>query len=178
MQRVLGLEGPADFFALNAEAVTHYRDKLTEAGQAPATIARLVDMGVEPYMISSTLMAVLAQRLVRKICRECRVEVPVDAGLLKELGLSEGSAQPLTKMFRGQGCPACRGTGYRGRAGIYELLLMSEPIKKLLLESKEAHVIRETAIKDGMITMRQFALKLIQDGVTTVDEVLQVTRED
>ena len=164
--------------AIQAALTGHTVFSTVHTNNAPATIARLVDMGVEPYMISSTLMAVLAQRLVRKICRECRVEVPVDAGLLKELGLSEGSAQPLTKMFRGQGCPACRGTGYRGRAGIYELLLMSEPLKKVLLESKEAHVIRETAVKNGMITMRQFALQLIQDGVTTVDEVLQVTRED
>ena len=164
--------------AIQAALTGHMVFSTVHTNNAPATIARLVDMGVEPYMISSTLMAVLAQRLVRKICRDCRVEVPVDAGLLKELGLTEGSAHPLTKMFRGQGCPACRGTGYRGRAGIYELLLMSEPLKKVLLESKEAHVIRETAVKNGMITMRQFALKLIQDGVTTVDEVLQVTRED
>ncbi|MDH5751059.1 MAG: ATPase, T2SS/T4P/T4SS family [Deltaproteobacteria bacterium] len=164
--------------AIQAALTGHLVFSTVHTNSAAATVTRLVDMGVEPYLVSSTVMGVLAQRLVRKICSKCRAEVPSDPEILLELGLSKAESKKGLPLFQGKGCANCNGTGYKGRIGIYELLLVSDPVKKALLHSSEANVIREAAVKEGMMTMRRRGLELVSEGVTTAEEVMQATRED
>ncbi|MCZ6749751.1 MAG: ATPase, T2SS/T4P/T4SS family, partial [SAR324 cluster bacterium] len=145
---------------------------------APSTMTRLVDMGIQPYLVSSTVVCVLAQRLLRRICTSCKVEVPFDPALLKELGLTGQEVGGLEKVFKGEGCSKCRSTGFRGRVGLFELLIMNDAIKKILLETNEANQIREVAQANGMISMRQTGIEMVKRGETTVDELISVTRED
>jgi general secretion pathway protein E len=164
--------------AIQAALTGHLVFSTVHTNDAAATVTRLVDMGIEPYLVSSTLMAVLAQRLVRRICAECKTSEPAEPILLRELGLREEGVEGLTEIFRGTGCPACNGTGFRGRTGLFELLVVHDKVKKVLLTSSEANVIRDVAIGEGMKTMRHYGMQLIRAGVTTVEEVLQATRED
>ena len=164
--------------AIQAALTGHTVFSTVHTNNAPATITRLVDMGVEPYLISSTLMAVLAQRLVRRICKECKAEAPVNETLLKELGLENKGRGKWKTVFQGKGCPSCKGTGYRGRVGLFELLVIGEPIKKVLLKTNDANTIRDTAIANGMTGMRRAGEELVRAGVTTIEEILHATRED
>jgi len=130
-------------------------------------------MGVEPYLISSSLLAVQAQRLVREICPACSKAfeiTDVEAGLL---GIAR---EEILQIHRGTGCPHCGGTGYRGRIGLYELLLISDEIRHLINTGADATAIREKAIEEGMITLRKDALSKLTSGLTTVEEVVRVTR--
>jgi general secretion pathway protein E len=164
--------------AIQAALTGHTVFSTVHTNNAPATVTRLVDMGIEPYLVSSTLMAVLAQRLVRKICRSCKAAYPVDTAVLKELGVNEAEWSRWEAVYRGEGCASCQGTGYRGRVGIFELLEMNEAVKEVLLRSNEANVIRQVALANGMISMRRCGVNLIKNGVTTPDEVLQATQDD
>ena len=138
---------------------------------APSAMTRLVDLKVEPYLIAATLEGVLAQRLVRKICPECRERYKPDPGAVALL-----SQQPVGRVAleRGRGCPACRHTGYRGRTGLFELLLLTGEIKQALLKSPSAEALREIAQAQGMTTLRQDGWRKVQAGLTTVEEVLRV----
>ena len=164
--------------AIQAALTGHTVFSTVHTNNAPATITRLVDMGIEPYMVSSTVMAVLAQRLVRRICSQCRVKGPPDRALLQQLGLSAAYAEKIQKVFWGKGCTACNGTGYSGRIGLFELLLVNDAIKKVINQSSEANQIRAVAVKQGMKTMRHHGVQFALQGLTTVEEVLQATRED
>jgi type IV pilus assembly protein PilB len=131
-------------------------------------------MGVEPFLISSTLEAVLGQRLLRSICRQCRTTYQPSAALLAELGISRqdiGNKQ----FFYGKGCDACNHTGYKGRKGIYELLRVSDPIRDLINERAPTVTLKQKAVELGMITLRQDGLRSIFAGDTTVEEVLRYT---
>jgi type IV pilus assembly protein PilB len=121
---------------------------------------------------------VLAQRLLRRVCTECKTAADPDPALMIELGLPEKDARALKKIYKGTGCTHCRGTGYAGRVGLYELLQMTDPVKQVLLRTNEANEIRDVAQKDGMKSMRQYGLELVKSGMTTVDELVQATRED
>ncbi len=164
--------------AIQAALTGHTVFSTVHTNNAPATITRLVDMGIEPYLISSTVMAVLAQRLVRRICPACKSEVPADENLLMELGLEKAEAKKWKKMYRGTGCGECKNTGYQGRVGLFELLLVDDPIKKILLKTNEANQIRDVATANGMVTMRSYGIRIVQQGVTTAEEVLHVTRDE
>jgi type II secretory ATPase GspE/PulE/Tfp pilus assembly ATPase PilB-like protein len=131
-------------------------------------ISRMQDMGVETYLISSSLEAVLAQRLVRKICNKCDEVVPVPQEFADKL-------PGLEKMHKGKGCKSCRGTGYKGRLGIFELLVVDEVIRKMVSERKSSGEIREYAFSKGMKTLFEDGLRKVREGVTTLDEVLRVT---
>jgi general secretion pathway protein E len=164
--------------AIQAALTGHTVFSTVHTNNAPATITRLVDMGIEPYLVSSTVMAVLAQRLVRKVCVQCREQVPADPALLGELGLSDKERAGWKGLTQGRGCPACKGTGYAGRRGLFELLMVTDPIKKVLLRSSEANVIRAAALGEGMVSMRRHGIALIKTGITTVEEVLAATRDE
>ncbi|MCZ6729429.1 MAG: ATPase, T2SS/T4P/T4SS family [SAR324 cluster bacterium] len=164
--------------AIQAALTGHTVFSTVHTNSAPATIARLVDMGVEPYLISSSLMAVLAQRLVRRICDNCREEIPVNLALLMELGIEKTEQSGWKSIYHGKGCANCNGTGYQGRVGLFELLVMTEPVKSILLKTSDANQIRDVAVSDGMLSMRQAGQKLVRDGVTTIEEILHATRED
>ena len=142
---------------------------------APSAVTRLQDMGVEPYLLSSVLEAILAQRLVRRICQVCRMPDAPSPADIEALGIE---ADPHTKLFRGRGCDDCRGTGYRGRTGIYELFAITEDVRSLILRRASSREIRRLAIDGGMVTLRQDGWARAVDGVTTIEEVLRVTQED
>lgn len=143
---------------------------------AASAFTRLTDMGVEPFLVASTVEAVMAQRLVRRICKECGKEYQPDPlDVPPDLVWPAGRER---KLFRGEGCRACRQTGYRGRQGIFELLAISDPIRELCVDRASSARIKSQALKEGMVTLRQDALRKLLAGVTTVDEVLRVTRDD
>ena len=129
-------------------------------------------MGIESFLISSALLGVLAQRLVRVICTHCKESFPIDREALLEMGIDD-PAPPNT--FRGTGCNQCNETGYRGRTGIYELLVIDDEIRKLILAHASSQEIRERAIQLGMTTLRQDGWRKILEGVTTVEEIIRVT---
>ncbi len=143
---------------------------------APEAITRLMDIGVEPYLISSSVIGVLAQRLVRTICPGCKSPYPVDPNLLSELGDEiSTSKEPLT-LYRGKGCKNCKQSGYYGRTGIFELLFVNERVKQLIAEKASTQVIREAAKKTiGMVSLREDGLRKVLKGITTLDEVDRVT---
>lgn len=141
---------------------------------APGAITRLIDMGVEPFLISSTLMAVLAQRLVRTICKKCRTPFEPTESQLELLNLSPHDIGDKV-FYYGRGCQACHDTGYKGRKGIFELLVVTEPIRALINERAPTVVLRQKAVELGMATLREDGLRSIFDGETTIEEVLKYT---
>jgi general secretion pathway protein E len=161
--------------AIQASLTGHLVFSTLHTNDAPAAITRLQDMGVEPYLVASVLEAVLAQRLVRRICAACRIPDTPSAADLDALGVT---AAPGTRLFRGKGCEECRGTGYRGRMGIYELFPITEDARSLVLRRAPSRDIRQHAVVAGMITLRMDGWRRAREGLTTVDEILRVTQED
>ncbi|HEX9418971.1 MAG TPA: type II/IV secretion system protein, partial [Methylomirabilota bacterium] len=135
----------------------------------------LQDMGAEPYLVASVLNGVLAQRLVRRVCGTCRAPYEADARDLLAIGVADATG---TELSRGKGCEDCRGTGYRGRIGIYELFVISDESRSLILGKRPTGEIRRHAIERGMVTLRDDGWAKIRAGITTVEEILRVTQED
>ncbi|MBM3243230.1 MAG: type II secretion system protein GspE [Candidatus Omnitrophica bacterium] len=144
---------------------------------APGAIVRLINMGVEPYLINSSLVCVVSQRLVRKICNHCKEEYTVKKEVLDNLKIKYDSDKKM-KFFRGKGCSNCFKMGYLGRTGIAEVLLFSSSVRELILARAQEHVIKQKARQEGMITLREDGLAQVFDGVTTLEEVLRVTAPD
>jgi type II secretory ATPase GspE/PulE/Tfp pilus assembly ATPase PilB-like protein len=143
---------------------------------AAGAIVRLVNMGVEPYLIDSSLVCVVAQRLVRKICTYCKEERPVKKEILDTLKIKLDVKAP--KFFRGKGCSHCFNMGYSGRTGIAEVLLLSSGVRELILSRAQEHLIKQQARKEGMHTLREDGLAQVLNGLTTIEEVLRVTAPD
>jgi len=160
--------------AVQASLTGHFVLSTLHTNDAPGAVTRFVDMGVEPFLISSTLMGVLAQRLVRTVCPKCRSPFEPTENQLSQLNLSTFDVGDKT-FFYGRGCEACNDTGYKGRSGIYELLATSDPIRALINERAPAVIMRQKAIELGMATIRDDGLRLIFDGRTTVEEVVRYT---
>ncbi len=140
---------------------------------AAGAVARLQDMGVQGYLISSSLLAIQAQRLVRRVCTDCSITEPLSADEATALEIEFGQ---ITGIRRGSGCERCGQTGYRGRIGLYELLIMSDSIRHHIASGADANIIRDEAVKEGMKTLRQDGLEKLADGLTTPEEVVRVTR--
>src|SRR5437762_2036769 len=160
--------------AIQASLTGHLVFTTLHTNDAPGAVTRLIDMGVEPFLISSTLEAVLGQRLLRSICSHCRAPYRPSDTLLAELGVSRGHIGDK-QFFYGKGCDACNNTGYKGRKGIYELLRITDPIRELINERAPTVTIKQKAIELGMITLRQDGLRSIFAGDTTIEEVLRYT---
>jgi type IV pilus assembly protein PilB len=160
--------------AIQASLTGHLVFTTLHTNDAPGAITRLIDMGVEPFLISSTLEAVLAQRLLRSICRQCRTTYAPSETLLAELGISRKDVGDK-QFFYGKGCDACNNTGYKGRKGIYELLRLTDPIRELINERAPTVTLKQKAVELGMATLRQDGLRSIFAGDTTVEEVLRYT---
>jgi type IV pilus assembly protein PilB len=142
---------------------------------APEAISRLMDIGVEPYLISSSVIGVLAQRLVRTICTDCKAPRQVNPNDMNELGEKVANSKVPLILYQGKGCKNCKQSGYWGRSGIFELLLVNEDIKKLISERASTQMIREVAKKTaGMVSLRVDGLRKVLKGVTTLDEVDRV----
>jgi type IV pilus assembly protein PilB len=160
--------------AIQASLTGHLVFTTLHTNDAPGAITRLIDMGVEPFLISSSLEAVLGQRLLRSICRQCRATYQPSDALLAELGLSRQDIGDK-QFFSGKGCDACNNTGYKGRKGIYELLKITDPLRELINDRAPTVTIRQKAIELGMVTLRQDGLRSIYAGDTTIEEVLRYT---
>src|SRR6266508_2630630 len=160
--------------AIQASLTGHLVFTTLHTNDAPGAITRLVDMGVEPFLISSTLEAVLGQRLLRSICRQCRTTYKPSETLLADLGISRQDIGDK-QFFYGKGCDACNNTGYKGRKGIYELLRITDPIRELINERAPTVTLKQKAVELGMVTLRQDGLRSIFAGDTTVEEVLRYT---
>ena len=164
--------------AIQSALTGHLVFSTVHTNSAPATITRLIDMGIEPFLVSSSIIGVLAQRLVRRICPDCRKSYQPHPEQLRELGIKEVSFRKLDRrFFRGDGCDNCRQTGYRGRIGIHELLVMSEGVKNTILESSDSDTIKKQGLKEKMITLRRDGVNKILHGLTTAEEILSITSE-
>ncbi len=159
--------------AVQASLTGHLVLSTLHTNSAPATITRLLDMGVEPFLISSTVTAILAQRLVRKLCDACKETYTPEADVLSTLGITQQEATQMT-FYKAVGCSKCMGSGYSGRLPIFEIMVMSPSLAHLVIERKDAYVIQQQAVKDGMRTLLQDGVSKIKDGITTVEEVLSV----
>jgi general secretion pathway protein E len=164
--------------AVQAALTGHLVFSTLHTNDAAGAISRLLEMGVQDYLLSSSLLGVLAQRLVRRLCPSCRKEVPFAdmEGLTEELNLREGNS--LTTVWQATGCNACSGTGYLGRVGIFELLPVTSEICKVISQRADAGVIRNLAVQQGMRLLREDGWDKVRQGLTTLAEVLRVTREE
>ncbi len=154
--------------AVEAALTGHLVFTTLHANDAPSTFMRLSEMGIEPFLISTSVIGVCAQRLVRRICTKCKEEYEPDPAILRHLGVDENK-----KLFRGKGCDSCGHTGYKGRVGVYEVLMVNDELRHLIAEGSDTQVIRQAAIASGMKTLKEYCLILLQEGLTSVDEVLR-----
>jgi type II secretion system protein E len=161
--------------AIQAALTGHLVFSTLHTNDAPGAVTRLQDMGCEPYLVSSVLSGVLAQRLVRRVCQACRAPDHPDPATLLAVGVTDAAG---VELFHGKGCDDCRGTGYRGRTGIYELFRITEEARSLVVRKAPAGEIRRRAVAQGMVTLREDAWAKACAGLTTVEEILRVTQED
>jgi len=161
--------------SIQAALTGHLVFSTLHTNDAPGAVARLQDMGAESYLVASVLNGVLAQRLVRRICDACRAPYQPDAGDLLAIGVTDATDIDLS---RGKGCDDCHGTGYRGRTGIYELFVITEEARGLILNKKPSGVVRRYAIEHGMVSLRDDGWSKVRAGITTIEELLRVTQED
>jgi general secretion pathway protein E len=162
--------------AIQAALTGHLVLSTLHTNDAPSSIMRLIDLGVPSFLIKATLAGILAQRLVKKICPHCKETFEMSTDELHSLGIDLEQNGPI-ELSRGKGCNRCRNTGYHGRCGIHEVLPITESVQKLITPESDIVAIRETARKEGMVTLRENAIKKLLDGTTTYEEVLRVTWE-
>jgi len=163
--------------AIQSSLTGHLVFSTLHTNDAAGAVTRLLDMGVEGFLVASSVLAIMAQRLVRVICQQCREPYRPDMALVKEIGL-DGEGSTFDGSFhRGKGCGACLHTGYHGRTGIYELLVVDDAIRNLIMSGADSNAIKRQAIQQGMLTLLQDGASKVAKGVTTVDEVLRVTQE-
>ncbi|MEO0184817.1 MAG: ATPase, T2SS/T4P/T4SS family, partial [candidate division WOR-3 bacterium] len=160
--------------AIRASLTGHLVLSTVHTNSAAATITRLVNMNIETFLIASTLLSVLSQRLLRKICMKCKAEVKYPPEILLDAGIDPKRIDfPL---YRGEGCKECRGTGYKGRIGVFENMLVTARIRELILKKAPAEDIERVAVEEGMMTLRESALEKLRQGLTSVEEVIRETR--
>jgi type IV pilus assembly protein PilB len=161
--------------AVQAALTGHLVLSTLHTNDAPASVTRLINIGVEPYLISSAVNAIVAQRLVRKICKECKEEYEPSAehrAFLTQQGFTD------EKIMRGKGCDRCRKTGYAGRLGIYELLIMDDQLRDMVTANPDVIQLRRKCREKGLITLREDGFAKVRGGLTTIDEILRVTEKD
>ena len=161
--------------SIQAALTGHMVFSTLHTNDAAGAISRLIDMGVESYLLSSALLGVLAQRLVRIICNNCKVPVALPPQFIEEIGPAWKTGMTA---YKGRGCEKCNQTGFRGRVGIYELLVIDDDIRKLIITKSSAHIIRNAGIKKGMRRLREDGWTKVLNGTTTVEEILRVTMND
>ena len=160
--------------AAQASLTGHLVLTTLHTNDAPSSVARLLDLGVEPFLITATVEGVVAQRLVRRICAKCRSEYEPDDEQLFELRLDRDQIKEKT-FYYGKGCNRCNNTGYKGRLGLYEIMTFNDKIRSMIMEKASTNLLRDEAVKNGMILLRENGLSVIYDGITTVDEVIKET---
>jgi type II secretory ATPase GspE/PulE/Tfp pilus assembly ATPase PilB-like protein len=163
--------------SIRAAMTGHLVFSTLHTNDAPSAFTRLIDMGIEPFLVASSVEAVLAQRLVRTICPHCKAEQKVERDYLIKIGFPENEIT-TAKFWRGAGCDECRQLGYQGRLGIYELLLLNEAVRPLILNRSPASTIAQRAIEQGMRTLRTDGWNKVRATLTTIEEVLRVTQTE
>lgn len=163
--------------AVKAALTGHLVLSTLHTNDAPATIFRLLNMGVEPFLITASVNLVLAQRLARKICNDCKQPITIERKTLEEIGFTPEHIANA-KLFKGEGCRNCNGTGYRGRVALYEVMRFSDSLKEMVLQGSPAAELKSAAIRQGMLTLRMSGIRKVLDGVTTTEEILRVTMAD
>ena len=163
--------------AINASLTGHMVFSTLHTNDAPGAVTRLIDIGVKPFLVSTSLRAVMAQRLVRKICRHCKRPVTPDSRELRSLNINPAQAANAT-FAKGDGCGQCNSTGYRGRMGIFEILVVNEELQKMIYENAGTVRLRERARSLGMRTMREDGARKVTAGMTTIEEVVSITVGD
>lgn len=162
--------------AIQAALTGHLVLSTLHTNDAPSAVTRLVDMGVEPYLLSSSLVGILAQRLVRRICNNCKKSYFPSEQELSSLGMTRNDVGPEGHIYRGEGCSQCFNTGYKGRHGLYELLPVNNAIKRQIVKSPDAVELRKIGLETGMVSLLEHGTDLVRKGITTVSEVLRATR--
>jgi type IV pilus assembly protein PilB len=160
--------------AVKAALTGHLVLSTLHTNDAPGTINRLVNMGIESFLVANSLNLIAAQRLVRRICSSCKEPVEMSVPLLVEAGFAEDVA-PSVKLVRGKGCDRCGGTGYKGRVGLFEVMEMSDALREGVISNAASSELRRIAIAEGMVTLRQSGLEKVRQGVTTIEEVVRET---
>ncbi|MGB7620877.1 MAG: ATPase, T2SS/T4P/T4SS family, partial [Terriglobia bacterium] len=160
--------------AIKAALTGHLVLSTLHTNDAPSTISRLMNMGIEPFLVATSVHLIAAQRLVRRICKACKEEIPTPQKVFVEAGFSPEEAKKL-KLYKGKGCPLCNGTGYKGRVGLCEVMEITDDMRELVMVGASPLELRKKSIENGMISLRGSGLRKIKDGVTTLDEVLRET---
>jgi len=163
--------------AVKAALTGHLVLSTLHTNDAPSSITRLLNMGIEPFLVTASVNAVVAQRLVRKICTNCKQKANVSPKLLIEMGMDPEEANEVT-CYKGAGCEKCNGKGYKGRLALYEIMPLKEELKEMILNGASAGELKKEAVRLGMSTLRMSGLKKIKEGLTTTDEVLAITAKD
>ena len=164
--------------AVKAALTGHLVLSTLHTNDAPSTVDRLINMGVEPFLLTSSTNLIAAQRLVRRICSSCKVPVEVSPDALVNVGVDPAEVQAGFPTFHGKGCPNCNQTGYKGRLAIYEIMVMHESLKELILRGASTADLKREAVKLGMSTLRMSAIQKMRDGLTTIEETVRVTDSD
>jgi len=160
--------------AVKAALTGHLVLSTLHTNDAPSTINRLMNMGIEPFLVATSVHLICAQRLIRRVCSGCREELHMPAAALVEIGFPADEA-PRVKLFKGKGCTICNNTGYKGRVGLYEVMEINDALREMILCGASALELRRKAVEDGMITLRGSGIHKLRDGLTTVEEVLRET---
>jgi type IV pilus assembly protein PilB len=163
--------------AIQAALTGHLVFSTLHTNDAPATVTRLKDMGIQAFMICATVEAILAQRLVRRVCTKCREETRVSTSMLEDLGMKREDIKGK-KFFKGTGCDACNNTGYKGRIALFELMILNDTLRDMVIKNASTDELREEARRAGMVPLREFGIGVAADGVTTLDEVIRETVEE
>jgi type IV pilus assembly protein PilB len=163
--------------AIEAALTGHMVLSTLHTNDAPATVTRLLNMGIEPFLVVAALKVVVAQRLCRRICINCREEIQIPKVELVAAGISPASADKI-KVYKGKGCEVCNGKGYKGRVAIYEVLQVTPRVRELILKHASSDEIKAMAIKDGMKTLRMAALTKVAQGLTTLEEAVSNSAGD
>jgi type IV pilus assembly protein PilB len=165
--------------AVKAALTGHLVLSTLHTNDAPATISRLLNMGVEPFLITASVNLVLAQRLARKVCADCKQPIQVDPAALQDVGFTNEQVQIAQgRLMKGMGCRTCNGTGYKGRVALYEVMRFNDALKEMVLQGSSTAELKASAIKQGMVTLRMAGIMKILDGVTTTEEIMRVTMAD
>jgi type IV pilus assembly protein PilB len=160
--------------AVKASLTGHLVLSTLHTNDAPSTISRLMNMGIEPYLVATSVHLICAQRLVRRLCKECKDHVPMPPQALADIGYGPEDAA-VVQVYKGRGCPTCNNTGYKGRVGLYEVMEITDAMREMILTGASAIELKNKAIEEGMITLRGSGLRKLKAGLTTVEEVVRET---
>jgi len=163
--------------AIQAALTGHLVFSTLHTNDAPSALTRLIDMGVKPFLVASAVMAIMAQRLIRRLCPECKSPAEVTDSDLRSIGLTRDRLETAT-IFEATGCNVCGGAGYKGRQGVYELMEMSPDLREMAFQKKSGMELRVKAINEGMNTLQMDGVRKVLSGVTTISEILRITHRD